>query len=65
VKKVATPFHGGVEFHDPLQVRNLGDVTICGKDAEWIVALTSGLKLHSVEVATGKHSVEWEYKLKD
>ena len=64
LKKVATPFHSGVQFNDPLQVRNLSDVTICGKQSEWLLALTQDLKLHSVDLRTAEHQVEWQYELK-
>ncbi|MCA9070910.1 MAG: hypothetical protein KDA84_18400, partial [Planctomycetaceae bacterium] len=62
LKKVETPFHAGIKFDDPLKVRNLGDITLCGKESRWILALTDDLKLHSVDTLTGEHRIEWKYK---
>lgn len=61
LKKVTTPFHDGVQFRDPLQVRNLGDITVCGARSEWIMALTQDGALHSIHVDTGKYRVEWKH----
>ncbi len=62
IATITTPFHDGVQFNDPLQVRNLGDITVCGVDAEWIIAVTDDGALHSVDVASGEHRVEWREK---
>jgi hypothetical protein len=61
VKKVETPFHDGVAFNDPLQVRDLGDVTMSGKDGRWILAITDDGALHSIDTETGEHRCEWTY----
>jgi hypothetical protein len=63
VKKVATPFHDGIESNDPLQIRDLGDITMCGKDGRWIMAITPDFALHSIDTESGEHRVEWKYKI--
>lgn len=62
IKTLATPFHDGVQFNDPLQVRNLSDITLCGVNGEWIIAVTQDGSLHSIDVETGRHRVEWREK---
>jgi hypothetical protein len=55
LKKIATPFHDGVKSDDPLQVRNLTDMTLCGVGSEWIIAVTEDGALHNIEVESGQH----------
>jgi hypothetical protein len=60
LKTIATPFHDGIGFGDPLQVRNLSDMTLCGVGSEWIIAVTQDGALHSIEVEGGRHRIEWK-----
>jgi hypothetical protein len=64
IKKVPTPFHDGIELADPLQVRDLGDCTMCGKDGRWFIAFTDDCALHSVDTQTGEHRLEWKFEYK-
>ena len=61
LKRIETPFHDGVSFGDPLQVRNLGDMARSG-DGNWTIAFTADGVLHSINVATGKHTQEWKFE---
>ncbi|MCM2374889.1 WD40 repeat domain-containing protein [Aporhodopirellula aestuarii] len=61
ITNVKTPFHDGVQFDDAVQIRNLGDVTICGVESEWLIACTSDGALHRVSTASGEHRVEHQF----
>lgn len=61
VKTVKTPFHDGTKSDKAFEVSNRGGATLCGKDARWMMALTDNVKLHSVDIETEKHQIEWEY----
>ncbi len=65
LKKIATPFHDGIRPDDPLQVRNLSDMTLCGAGSEWIIAVTQDGALHSIEVEGGRHRIEWKRESAD
>ncbi len=62
LKKVSTPFHDGIGANDPLQVRCLSDITMCGVNGQWIVAITPDGALHSIDTETGQHQIEWQLK---
>ncbi len=60
LKKISTPFHNGLDPTDPLQIRNFSDITVCGDQDQWIVAITGDRKLHSIDTETSEHRVEWQ-----
>lgn len=59
--RVETPFHDGIGFDDPLQIRNLGDITVTS-DGRWALAITPDHVLHSIDLRTGAHVEEWRYE---
>ncbi|GAA5504662.1 hypothetical protein [Novipirellula caenicola] len=61
--EVKTPFHDGLKFGDPFQIRNLGDVTMCGDDSQWLIACTADGSLHRVAIRSGEHQVEHRFKI--
>ncbi|MBI1249711.1 hypothetical protein GC197_17945 [bacterium] len=71
LKQLDTPFHSdSIENaamlfgnqEDSLLIRNEEDTTICGEDSQWVIAFPrDGKQLHSIDLASGQHFVEWEH----
>jgi hypothetical protein len=57
--EIDTPFHDGVSFDDPLQIRGLNDIAV-SRDEKWILALTPDGSLHAIDVGTGGAEVVWK-----
>ncbi|WP_175517621.1 hypothetical protein [Planctomicrobium piriforme] len=60
LKTLSTPFHDGVSHDDPLQIRDLSDIAVCGTRSQWIIAVTPDGALHSIDAETGTHRIEWK-----